>query len=196
MLAPSKTAISVQLVLSNHSFPFCNTFPKPMHKGNTKCIHHRVSMRIKLDNRIKNLNRHTGVSCRALLKGIFPTQGLNPSFLSLLHWHVDPLPLVPPGKPHAALGGPHIQRGEGNGAPLQYSCLENPMDGGAWWAAVHGFAKSRTRLTDFTFTFHLHAWRRKWQSTPVFLPGESQGPGSLVGCRLWGGVESDMTEVT
>ena len=99
MLAPSKTAISVQLVLSNHSFPFCNTFPKPMHKGNTKCIHHRVSMRIKLDNRIKNLNRHTGVSCRALLKGIFPTQGLNPSFLSLLHWHVDPLPLVPPGKP-------------------------------------------------------------------------------------------------
>ena len=54
MLAPSKTAISVQLVLSNHSFPFCNTFPKPMHKGNTKCIHHRVSMRIKLDNRIKN----------------------------------------------------------------------------------------------------------------------------------------------
>ena len=102
----------------------------------------------------------------------------------------------PPGKPHAALGGPHIQRGEGNGAPLQYSCLENPMDGGAWWAAVHGFAKSRTGLTDFTFTFHLHAWRRKWQSTPVFLPGESQGPGSLVGCRLWGGVESDMTEVT
>ena len=44
--------------------------------------------------------------------------------------------------------------GEGNGTPLQYSCLENPMDGGAWWAAVHGIAKSQTRLTDFTFTFH------------------------------------------
>ena len=43
--------------------------------------------------------------------------------------------------------------GEGNGTPLQYSCLENPMDGGAWWAAVHGVAKSRTRLSDFTFTF-------------------------------------------
>ena len=42
--------------------------------------------------------------------------------------------------------------GEGNGTPLQYSCLENPMDGGAWWAAVHGVAKSRTRLSDFTFT--------------------------------------------
>ena len=43
---------------------------------------------------------------------------------------------------------------EGNGTPLQYSCLENPMDRGAWWAAVHGVAKSRTRLNDFTFTFH------------------------------------------
>ena len=52
---------------------------------------------------------------------------------------------------------------KGNGTPLQYSCLENPMDGGAWWAAVHGVARSRTRLSDFTFTFHLMHWRRKWQ---------------------------------
>ena len=44
--------------------------------------------------------------------------------------------------------------GEGNGNPLQYSCLENPMDEGAWWARVHGVAKSRKRLSDFTFTFH------------------------------------------
>ena len=65
--------------------------------------------------------------------------------------------------------------GEGNGTPLQYSCLENPMDGGA-----HGVAKSQTQLSDFTFTH----WRRKWQPTPVFLPGESQGRGSLVGCHL------------
>ena len=43
--------------------------------------------------------------------------------------------------------------GEGNGNPLQYSCLENPMDGGAWWVTVHGVAKSRTRLSDFTFTY-------------------------------------------
>ena len=84
---------------------------------------------------------------------------------------------------------------EGNGNPLQYSCLENPMDGGARWAAVHGVAKSRTRLSDFTFTFHFQHWRRKWQPTPVFLPGESQGQGSLVGCRLWGPTESDTTEV-
>ena len=46
--------------------------------------------------------------------------------------------------------------GEGNGNPLQYSCLENPMDRGAWWATVHGVTKSRTRLSDFTFTFTYH----------------------------------------
>ena len=48
--------------------------------------------------------------------------------------------------------------GEGNGTPLQYSCLENPMDGGAWWAAVHGVAKSWTLLSDFTFTFTFHVY--------------------------------------
>ena len=71
---------------------------------------------------------------------------------------------------------------EGYGTPLQYSCLENPTDRGAWWAAVHGVAESRARLIDFTFIF-MH-WRRKWQPTPVFLPGEPQGRGSLVDCRL------------
>ena len=55
---------------------------------------------------------------------------------------------------------------------------------------------SRTRLSDFTFLFTFMHWRRKWQPTPVFLPGESQGRGSLVGCRLWGRTESDTTEVT
>ena len=217
-----------------------------------------------------------------------------------------------------------------SGTPLQYSCLENPMDGGAWKAAVHGVAEGQTQLSDFTFTFHFHAlekkmathssvlawripgtggpgglqsmgshrvghdwsdlaaaaetwvelgslrknrgrngcwvgnqpclmyryrfgkatwfwitimekamaphsstlawkipwteepvrlqsmgslrvghdwvtslslftfmhWRRKWQPDPVFLPGESQGRGSLVGCHLWGRTELDTTEVT
>ena len=64
------------------------------------------------------------------------------------------------------------------------------MDGGAWWAAVHGVAKSWTRLNDFTF---MH-WRRKWQPTPVFLPGESHGQRSLVGYNPWGCTELDMTE--
>ena len=70
------------------------------------------------------------------------------------------------------------------------------MDGGAWKAAVHGVAEGRTRVSDFTFTFTFMHWRRKWQPTPVLLPGESQGWGSLVGCRLWGHTQSDMTEVT
>ena len=74
--------------------------------------------------------------------------------------------------------------------PLQYSCLENPMDGGAWETAVHGVGKSQTRPSNFTF---MH-WRRKWQPTPVFLPGESQGWGSLVGYSPWGHKELDTTE--
>ena len=65
--------------------------------------------------------------------------------------------------------------GEGSGIPLQYSCLENPMDGGAWKAAVHGVAEGRTRLSNFTFTFHSHALEKEMATTPVFLPGESQG---------------------
>ena len=51
--------------------------------------------------------------------------------------------------------------GEGNGTPLQYSCLKNPMDGGAWWAAVHGVAEGRTQLSNFTFTFHFHALEKE-----------------------------------
>ena len=86
--------------------------------------------------------------------------------------------------------------GEGNSTPLQCSCLENPMDGGAWKATVHGVAEGRTRLSDFTFTFHLHALEKEMQPAPVFLPGESQGRGSLLGCRLWGRTESNTTEAT
>ena len=76
--------------------------------------------------------------------------------------------------------------GEGNGTPLQYSCLENPMDGGAWWAAVHWVAKSRTRLSDFTFTFHFHALEKEMATHSIFLPGKSHGQRSLAGYGLWG----------
>ena len=83
--------------------------------------------------------------------------------------------------------------GEGNGTPLQYSCLENPVDGGAWTMGSrrvgHNWAISLSLFTS------MH-WRRKWQPTPVFLPGESQGRGRLVGCCLWGLTELDTTEVT
>ena len=88
----------------------------------------------------------------------------------------------------------HIFSGKGNGNPLQYSCLENPMDGGAWKAAVHGVAKSRTWLSDFTFTFHFHALEKEMATHSSVLLGKSQGQGSLVGCCLWGHKELDMTK--
>ena len=169
----------------------------------------------------------------------FPSKANTFSFLSLgnLCWSLKTWYIILKGEICRYLGG---NFGEGNGNPLQYSCLEKSMDGGAWWAAIHGIAKSRTRLSDFTFTFTMKAmaphsstlawkipwaeepgglqsmgslgvghdwatslslftfthWRRKWQPTPVFLPGESQEWGSLVGCRLWGRTELDTTEVT
>ena len=134
--------------------------------------------------------------------------------------------------------------GEGNGNPLQCSCLENPRDREAWWAAVSGVAQSRTRLKRLSSSssklYILEkamaphsstlAWKIPWTkepgrlqsmgsleldtterlhfhvslscigegngNSPVFLLGESQGQGSLVGCRLWGRAESDTTEAT
>ena len=95
--------------------------------------------------------------------------------------------------------------GEGNGNPLQYSCLENPMDGGAWWAAVYGVAQSRTRLKRLSSSPYIFAGDKEsacsagvagdaglipgqedplkeaWQPTPVFLAGESHGQRNLEG---------------
>ena len=80
------------------------------------------------------------------------------------------------------------QTGEGSGTPLQYSCLENPMDGGAWEAAVHGVTKSQTQLSDFTFTFHFHALEKEmathssvlaWRIPGTGEPGRLQSMGSL-----------------
>ena len=85
---------------------------------------------------------------------------------------------------------------EGNGTPIQYSCLENPMDGGAWYAAVHGVMKSQTLLSDFTFTFHFHSLDKEMATHSSVLAWRIPGTGSLVGCRLWGRTESDTTEVT
>ena len=70
------------------------------------------------------------------------------------------------------------------------------MDGGAWWAAIHGVAKSGTRLSDFTFTFHFHALEKEMATHSSVLAWRIQGWGSLVGCHLWGCTESDTTEVT
>ena len=83
--------------------------------------------------------------------------------------------------------------GEGNGTPLQYSCLENPMDRGAWWAAVHRVAKSWTQLSNFTFTFHFHALEKEMATHSSVLawsiPGTAE-PGGLPS------MESDTTEAT
>ena len=87
--------------------------------------------------------KNTGVDCHSLLQRIFLIQGSNLCLLSLLHWQGFSFPPVP------------------RGTPLQSSCLENPTDGGAWWAAVHGVAKSPTRLSDFTFTSHFHALEKE-----------------------------------
>ena len=85
---------------------------------------------------------------------------------------------------------------EGNGTPLQYSCLENPMDGGAWWAAVHGVAKSRMRLRDSTFTFHLNALEKEMAPHSSVLAWRIPGTAEPEGLPSWGRTESDTTEAT
>ena len=76
---------------------------------------------------------------------------------------------------------------KGNGNPLQYSCLGNPMDGGAWQTAVHGVVKSQTRLSDFTFTFHFHALEKEMATHSSILawriPGTAE-PGGLLSMGL------------
>ena len=76
--------------------------------------------------------------------------------------------------------------GAGNGTPLQYSYLENPMDGGAWWAAVHGVAKSQTRLSDFTFTFHFDALEKEMATHSSVLAWRIPGTGEPGGLPSMG----------
>ena len=88
-------------------------------------------------------------------------------------------------------GGPLLTpgrgiNGEGNGTPLQYSCLENAMDGGAWWAAVHGVTKSWTRLSDFTFTFHFHALEKEMKTHSSVLAWRIPGTGEPGGLQSLG----------
>ena len=91
--------------------------------------------------------------------------------------------------------------GEGNGNPLQYSCLEYPMDGEAWWAAVHGVTRSWTRLSDFPFTFHFHALEKEMATHSSVLawriPGTGE-PGGLasMGSHRVGYDWSDLAKAT
>ena len=118
-----------------------------------------------------SLGKDTGVGSHSLLQGIFPVQGLNSSLL-----HCRQIL-------YQVLADLH---GEGNGIPLQYSCLENPMDGGAWKAAVHGVAEGRTRLSDFTFTFNFHALEKEMATHSSVLAWRIPGTGKPGGLLSMG----------
>ena len=95
------------------------------------------------------------------------------------------------------LGAVIAHFGEGHGTPLQHSCLENPMDGGAWWAAVHGVAKGWTRPSDFTFTLHFHAMEKEMATHSSVLAWRITGtaePGGLptIGSHRVGPDRSDL----
>ena len=94
---------------------------------------------------------------------------VNTGISSFLNWLLVPLPYR-----------------KGNGTPLQYSCLENPMDGGAWWAVVHGVTKNRTRLSDFTFTFHFHALEKEMATHSSVLAWRISGTGESGGLPSMG----------
>ena len=84
-----------------------------------------------------------------------------------------------------------------NGTPLQYSCLENPTDGGAWWAVAHGVAKSQTRLSDFTFTFHFHVLEKEMTTHSSVLAWRIPGTGEPGGLLSMGShrVQHDWSDL-
>ena len=112
----------------------------------------------------------TGLALKGLLRSLGRTQGfLGGSEVKASAWNAGDLGSIP------GLGS---SPGEGNGTPLPYFCLENPMEGGAWWATVHGVAKSRTRLSNFTFTFPAcNSHRLEYWSCPWSSP--------LLDCKSW-----------
>ena len=98
-----------------------------------------------------------------------------------------------------------MSHGEGNGTPLQYSCLENPRGGGAWWAAVHGVAKGRIWLSDFTLTFHFHTLEKEmathssvlaWRTPGTGEPGGRPSMGSHRVGHDWSDLAAAATHVT
>ena len=112
-----------------------------------------------------NLLKKTGIS---LLNGLIVVNNWLTIYTKVYFWALCSIP------------------GEGDGSPLQYSCLENPMDGGAWWAAVHGVAKSRTRLNDFPFTFHFHALEKEMETHSSVLAWRIPGTGEPGGLPSMG----------
>ena len=123
--------------------------------------------------------KNTGVGSLSLLQQIFPTQASNQG-LWRGRWILYQL---------SYQGSPNrynikvkymlltLDGGEGNGTPLQYSCLENPIYGGTWWAVVHGIAKSQTQLSDSTFTFHFHTLEKEMATHSSVLAWRIPGTG-------------------
>ena len=123
--------------------------------------------------------KNTGLGSRSLLQGSSnpetQTQGSRIAGGFFSHHGNPPRGKQIPRDKEQRLVPLRCLSGEGSGTPLQYSSLENTMDGGAWWAVVHGVAKSWTRLRDFTFTFHFHA-----------LEKEMATHSSVLACRIPG----------
>ena len=123
----------------------------------------------------------SGLPCPS--PGNLPNPGIEPRSPTLL---VGSLPAKLPGKPKLNVYYINLQCRESNGTPLWYSCLENPMDGGAWWAAVHGVAEGWTRLSDFTFTFHFHALEKEMATHSSVLAWRIPGTGEPGGLPSMG----------
>ena len=146
----------------------------------TLCVSAEVSQQLSINGSIE-------ITCLCWMNHLLSLPSPWKKMIQLLTFHVDKRLVFTKTRNH---------HGEGNGTPLQYSCLENP------WTEEPGRLQSMgsrrvgydwaTSLPLFSF---MH-WRRKWQPTPVFLPGESQGRRSLVGWLLWACTESDTTAAT
>ena len=106
-------------------------------------------------------------------------------FLSLGLGGKDETEIIPPPR-FTNTASLTFTDGQGNGTPLQYSCLENPMDGGAWKAAVHGVAEGQTLLSDFTFTFHFHALEKEMATHSRVLAWRIPGVGEPGGLPFLG----------
>ena len=129
----------------------------------------------------------------AMLAGIWQSKSVLHIYISTLcrffshlgHYRVDSL-YYTVGSHYLSILYVVVYVREGNGTPLQYSCLESPVDGGAWWAAAHGVAKSRTRLSDFTFTFPFHALEEEMATHSSVLAWRIPGTGEPGGLPSMG----------